>query len=136
MAVDLRTSDEPGVTQLVTGIVHDAQELIQQQLALFKHEVREDFRKTKEATLSLVIGGGIAAVGGILLCVMLAHLLNWAFPNHIALWGGYAIVGGALALIGGGLLLAGQRKFASFNPLPDETLEAMQENVKWITNQK
>ncbi|MBM4071294.1 MAG: phage holin family protein [Planctomycetes bacterium] len=123
------------MTELVSGIVGDVQDLIKQQLALFKRELQEDIRKTKEGMLSLVIGGAVLAVGGMLLCLMLVHLLHWAWPA-LPLWNCFAIVGGVFALVGGLLACAGYRQLKSNNPLPDETVAALKENVQWIANPK
>src|SRR5262249_36229415 len=101
MANDVHTSSEPRLTALVTGIIHDVQELLKQQLSLFREEVKNDVRKTKEAALSLSLGVGILAVGGLFFCLMLVHLLNWAAPTVLPLWLCYGIVGG-LFLVGGG----------------------------------
>src|SRR2546430_1801900 len=80
------------VTSLVTGIVSDAQELLKQQVALLKHDVRSDIRQAKEALTSLAIGGAIPALGAILLCFMLVHFMYWLVPA-VPLWGWFAIVG-------------------------------------------
>jgi hypothetical protein len=117
---------------LVRGIVNDAQDLIKQQLALFQAEIKEDLRKTKEATVSMAAGIGLAAVGAILLCVTLVHLLHWAFPETLPLWACYLIVGGTITALGGGLAYLGARRFASFNPLPDQSVQALKENIQWI----
>jgi len=72
----------PGsMAPLVTGIIDDLQELIKQNLALFKVEVREDFKKTKEAAASLGVGIGLAVVGALHLTLMLVYLLWWAFDS-------------------------------------------------------
>ena len=39
----------PSVTGLVSGILADAQELLKQQIALAKAEIRSDLQKTKQA---------------------------------------------------------------------------------------
>lgn len=135
MANDLHTEDRASVTQLVSGIISDAQELMKQQLALFRHEVQEDIRKTKEATIALMGGVAIAAVGAFLLCFMLVYLLEYLVPS-LPLWGCFGIVGGVLAVIGGAMLAAAVARFKSFNPLPDESAEALKENVRWVTNPK
>jgi len=135
MANDAHTGTEPSVTTLVTGIINDAQELIKQQMALVRTEIQEDFRKTKEGALSLALGLGIAALGGLLLCFMLVHLLYWAVPQ-VTLWGWFGIVGGVLAAAGAGLIYAGSKTFESFNPLPDQSARALKENVQWLTNRK
>lgn len=129
------TGPEPSMTNLVTGIIHDTQDLIKQQLALFKHEVKADLTKTKDAAISIGIGIGVILLGGIFLCLMVVELLVWAFPR-LPMWGSYAIVGGALVVIGVLLLYVGKAKMQSFNPLPDESVGALKENVQWIMKPK
>jgi hypothetical protein len=136
MAHDIRTGTEPSLTALVTGIINDVQELLKQQLSLFRQEVKDDVRKTKEAAISLSAGIGILVVGGIFIGLMLVYLLNWAFPAALPVWLCYGIIGGLMLLGGGALLYAGKRRLASFNPLPDQSVEALRENVQWIMNPK
>lgn len=130
------TEAQPSVTPLLTGIIDDLQELIKQNLTLFKVEVREDFRKTRDAATAMGSGLGLAAVGGLHLTLMLVFLLQWLFSPDLPLWACFGIVGGVFAGIGLALFLRGKRKIESFNPLPDETAEALKENVQWITNRK
>ena len=132
MATQVQSGSDVSVTSLVSGIVGDAQELIKQQMALFKAEVKEDMRKTSEATVSLVIGLTTTLVGSIVLCFAAGHLLSWAWPSvHIWVW--YAVVGGVVTAVGVGLAYAAYQKFRSFNPLPDETAQALKENLEWKT---
>ena len=122
-------------TQLVGGIITDAQELVKQQLALLRHEVKEDFRKAEEAGSFLVWGLGGALAGSIVLCLMLVHLLSWAVPE-LPGWVCYGIVGAPTAALGGALFFAGIHKFRSLNPLPDQSVQALKENYQWITQPK
>ena len=69
-------NSEPTLAQLVHGLVSDAKLLMRQELALAKHEIQGEVGKTKTALVSLGVGIGITAVGGLLLIVMLVHLLN------------------------------------------------------------
>jgi len=131
--VQTNTGATPRVAPLVSGIIDDLQDLIKQNLALFKVEVREDFKKTKEAVSAMGVGAGLAAVGGLHLTLMLVFLLEWLFRPHLPLWVCFGIVGGLGAGIGLALVLRGKRKLDSFNPLPDHTAEALKENVQWIT---
>jgi len=135
------TPGTPGsMAPLVTGIIDDLQELIKQNLALFKVEVREDFKKTKEAAASLGVGIGLAVVGALHLTLMLVFLLWWASSpdvrsvSGLPLWVCFAIVGGLFAGVGTALFFKGKKKLDSFNPLPDETADALKENVQWIKN--
>lgn len=135
------TTGTPGnMAPLVTGIIDDLQELIKQNLALFKVEVREDFKKTKEAAAALGVGVGLAIVGALHLTLMLVFLLWWAFSSEVRsvsglpLWVCFAIVGGVFLGVGAALTFKGKKKLDSFNPLPDQTAEALKENVQWIKN--
>ena len=133
MTNDLETGPEATATQLVKGIVADAQQLIQQQFAMFRQEVRDDLRKSKEAALALGVGAGITLAGGVLLLLMVPLLLHWAVPG-LPLWACCGIVGGALAVLGGTLVHASAKKFDSFHPLSDQSVEAMKGNLQWTTN--
>jgi hypothetical protein len=135
MITDVKSENDASVTTLVSGIISDAQDLLKQQVELFKGEVREDLRKTREAGTVLGLGLVVCLVGAILLGLMLVHLLAWADPA-ITMWGCYAICGGAILAIGIGLCFAGVAKFNSFNPLPDKSAQALKENVQWITKPK
>jgi len=142
MATDLRSPPEPSVTSVVKGIVDDFQTLMQQQVALFRAEVMNDWRKTKEAAWPTVVGAGIMAISGIMLSLMLVHLVHWGTspagsdPASIPLWGCYGLVGALFAVCGAGLIYFGITRFQSFNPLPEESAQALKENVQWLTNKR
>jgi len=132
MPSQLEHDTQPGLTTLVSGIVQDAQDLMRQQLTLFQVEVKNDLRRTVTASLSLVAGGAIGLLAGIILMHALALALPRVWPD-LPLWGGYAMVGGVLALAGGVFIGLGIAKFKSFNPLPDQTVEGLKENLQWQT---
>src|SRR5262249_26954732 len=113
----MRTSPyhaEPSLTQLLTGIIDDAKKLVRQELALATLEIREGLRKTKTVMLSLSIGIGTAAIGGLPLCAC------------------YGIVGGMLAIVEGVLLFIGKSIIARVDVAPRQTMATMKENVRWI----
>jgi hypothetical protein len=138
MSQDLGTrTDSSGtsMTSLLSGILSDIQELLKQQLALFRREVRDDIGRVKDASMAIAGGITLCLLAGIMLCFMLANLLV-ELVDGLPLWGSYAIVGAVLALIGGALVAFGSAKFRSFNPLPDESAQQLQENVRWIAKPK
>ncbi len=122
------------VTGLVSGIIQDAQELFKQQVALAKAEIKADLRRTVQATLSLAVGAGAGVIAVFLLSNMLVYVLHEV--AGLAVWASYGIVGAAFAVLAAILIIAGVRRFQSFNPLPDQTVEAFKENVRWMTNPK
>jgi Putative Actinobacterial Holin-X, holin superfamily III len=121
---------EASLAQLVGELADDAKQLLRQELALAKHEIHEEVYKTKIALMSLGVGIGIAAIGGLLLIIMLVHLLNTLAA--LPLWTCYGIVGGICAIVGIVLLFRGQRKIAQIEVIPGKTVETMKENIRWI----
>ncbi len=135
VANELQALPDRSVTTLVSGIIADAQQLIQQQLAMFRQEVRDDLLKGKDAALSLAVGVGLTLGGGFLLLLMLPLLLHETVPE-LPLWACFGILGGVVAGLGGTLVYAAVRKFESFNPLSDKSVEAFKETIKWTANPK
>jgi hypothetical protein len=133
MATDLHHSTEPSTTSLVTGIIDDAQELLKQQLALFKAELKQDVNRAKEAT-PIIMGGYLLCLTGILLLgFMLVQLLRWIFPTAPD-WVWFGTVGVLFAGVGGAMIVL-QLKQMKPNPLP-ETTKALKENIEWKTNRQ
>jgi hypothetical protein len=128
------TAEGQSMTGLVSGIVTDAQELVKQQLALVRAEIKADLQRTARASALLTAGAVVAVPALFLLCEMLVYMLHeLAGFSH---WASDGIVGGAFALIAAALVLVGVQRFRSFNPLPDQSAEAIKENVRWMTNPK
>jgi len=128
---------------LVKGIVSDVGDHISKQFQFANAELKQDMRRTGEATLSLAIGAGVAFVGLLSLTWMVVHLLHWlttpraaADPAGLPLWACFGLVGLAFLTPGAILLLKGKKKLDSFNPLPDETVKSIKENIEWTTNSK
>jgi hypothetical protein len=140
MANDVQTAPQAGLTELMRGIVNDIGDLIQQQFRFARTEVKSDLRKAKAAIALLASGAAVAAVGGILLSLMIVHLIHWlsvppdvvADPARIPLWGCYGLTALLFLVVGGGLVWGGLKRFEANNPLPDQTLRSVEENVSWI----
>lgn len=132
MATNLQTGPEPSVAALASGIVHDFQELVKQQMELFRHEVKAEVSKAREATVSLVVGTGLLGLGCLLVSLGLAHLLSWLAPS-LPLWGSLLIVGGLLGAPGAALSYFACQQFRASHVLPEESAEALKENLEWTT---
>jgi hypothetical protein len=135
MATDLREGSEPSLSGLATGILNDVQNLFKQQVAMLREEIKDDFQKAVRAASVIAAGVAMSLLGGIFLCLTLVYFLAWAFPA-LSLWGCFAIVGGSLAFVGVSLFYLGKNKLSSFSPLPDQSVEALKENMRWIRNPK
>jgi Na+/melibiose symporter-like transporter len=121
---------EPSVATLLSGIVVDAQELVRQEIALARQEIREELTTAKDAGIKLAVAGGVLAVGGLFLLVTLAlglaDLFNWS-P-----WAGFGLVGVVLAIAGYIMLTAAQKRIKEVKPVPEKTIETLKENAEWI----
>jgi uncharacterized membrane protein YqjE len=128
------TGAEPTTTSLLSGIVTDAQELIKQQLQLFKHELREDVKRAQAGLPALGVGACIALAAVFLLGVAIAQLLNWAI-TPLPLWVSYLIVTVVFAVVGCILLYFAKKNLESL-PMSREAMQATEENVEWLTKPK
>ena len=123
---------EISVTELVSGLVSDAQQLVRKEIDLAKHEVSAEIGKVRQGAVALGIGAGMALIGAFLLAQMLVYLLN---VLGISLWVSYLIVGGLFATIGGILLMQGVNRMKQVDPVPHETIESVRKDVEWIKEQ-
>jgi uncharacterized membrane protein YqjE len=128
------TGSDASMTGLLSGIVNDAQELIKQQLDLFKHELKDDMKRAQEALPSLGLGVVVAMAAVFLLGMTIANLLSWAIPP-LPLWVAYAITTVVFGVVGGVLLYFAKKNLESL-PMSRQAADATKENVEWLTKPK
>lgn len=122
---------QPTVSGLVSGILDDAQTLVKQQVEMLKAEVREDFRRSKRAAEFGAVGIVCTTVGALGLVTALVYLLHEQYQFTMA--SSWLIVGGAFTVAGVALGAISYFLLERFNPLPDKTFSALQENLSWKT---
>lgn len=130
-----QSNSSPSVTQIVSGIVGDVQDLGAQHLALFRSEIQHDIRHLTDAAVSLMIGVTIAQIGGLALGLMFVHLLAQFAPN-LPLWSCYGIVGATIASLGAIGVWFGIKKLQKIESHSREATRVVQEDVEWLTNPK
>jgi uncharacterized membrane protein len=133
MATQSSPGPDASLASLVGGIINDAKDLLLHEFTMAKLEMKDELNKTKTAAVSLAIGAGISAVGGLLLILMLVHLLAALTP--IPLWGSYGIVGAVLLLVGVILLISGKRTAEQVDVVPPRTVATLKENAQWLKEQ-
>jgi hypothetical protein len=124
---------EPSLVALVGGIMNDAKDLLVQEVALIKLEVRDELRKAKSAAITLGIGIGVVTVGEMLLMLMLVQVLEVC--TEIPLWECYGLVGSGLVVLGTVLLAVGKTKAEKVDVVPQQTVETLKEDAQWLTEQ-
>ena len=120
------------MTELLSGILTDAQTLIRQQVGLIRAEFVEDLRRTKQIAKCFAIGALFLLVGIVMLLVAGVHLVQYltGWPE----WAAWASVGVTTIILGIVAIVVGSRILAKHNPLPDKSFHALQENVSCLTN--
>ncbi|MDB5310861.1 MAG: hypothetical protein JWO38_5063 [Gemmataceae bacterium] len=119
------------ITELVSGIIHDAQKLARQQIEMLKSEFKEDLHRTKRATEFGGLGVVLLTIGGLTLVAFLVELLHE--QAGFKMWSSCLIIGAILFAAGVALAMTARNLFESFSPLPDKTFNALQENLTWKT---
>lgn len=124
---------ESDVGTLVKGAFEDVERLATQHIKLFKKELSDDMTKAAEGLVALLIGLNVLFVGAVLLAFAAAHgLMKAGLPD----WAGYLIMG-ILVCIGGGVsLFLALNRFKAATPVAEKTVEALEEDAKWLKNPK
>jgi hypothetical protein len=99
---------KPSIVELVRGIISDARELVFAQYEYRKYQTLQQAAKAKSLAIWLGSGVVLAALGGLLIILMVVHLLDAL--TEIPLWGCYGIVGVVLLAIGGILFYSAKRR--------------------------
>jgi len=119
------------LTDLASGIMADFQQLLKQQMSLFRAEFSQDLRRTRQVAQCFGVGIFLLAFSGVMLIIagvhLLGHLTGWP------MWACWATVGGVALLCGAIALAVGARILSSYNPLPDKSFHALQENMSCLT---
>jgi protein-S-isoprenylcysteine O-methyltransferase Ste14 len=125
--------NEPSIGSLMAGIVADFEKLMGQQLALLKREVQEDVRQAVAALAMVAFGAAVVLIAAIALTFGAVYAVHHAFSPPWSLESSFTLVGACLAVVGGLMLWGGVQLFSSINPVPERSIEALQENVQCLT---
>lgn len=134
MSTDIEDQPEQTAASLVSGILSDLHQLVEQQFQLTRREIEDELRQRVAAAKILGLGIGISFLGAIVLCLTLAHLLHWSVsppgtdPARLPLWACHALVTAGLVVIGGILAQAGQARFKSVQPCRNPATKILQRN--------
>ena len=108
MPGDAQRVPKPTLLSLVRGIVDDAKQLVLGQYELRKYQTLRQIAKAKLVAIWTGIGITFAAIGTVLITLMVVYLLHEVLD--LPLWGSYGIVGVVLIAIGGGFLYAAKNR--------------------------
>jgi uncharacterized membrane protein YqjE len=119
---------EPSLGPLVSQLAQHSSDLIRQEIALAKAEVRQSLRQTASGAVRLGMATALLSVGGLVLTTFLVLLLGDLLDNY---WVAALIVGVVFTIIGALLALGGIRRLKEVQMAPQETLETLKEDRDW-----
>jgi hypothetical protein len=118
------------IGSLVRGVLADLRQLMRDEVALARVEIREQASRARLAAVSLGTAAAALLIGAIFLLIAIAigiaDVFDWP------LWAGYFVVA-LLLMIGGAIAMAsGRKKLRELQPVPEQTVETLKENSEWI----
>ena len=125
-------SMDESVGQLVSQLTTDLGQLTRQELALAKAEIQVEAKKAgKGASL---LGG--AAFAGWMVALFVSLTVMWALDEVMDLVWAALIVAAVWAIVAAVLASAGRKELREVNPKPDQTVESLKEDAKWLKTRK
>jgi len=109
--------------------------LFRQHVEMLRAEVKQDLNRSKQAALLLGAGALVSFLGALLLLISVVYGVQALWPN-LPHWACWAIVGAAVLIPGLVVLAAGQRILEMLNPLPEKSMQSLEEDFTWMTKSK
>jgi hypothetical protein len=125
-------SDEPQLRDLVKQLAGEGTDLVRNEIALAKLEMREMAREVALDSAKLAAALGLALVGALALIAAAIIGLGNLLDGRYAL---SALIVGIVMLAIGGIFASAGMKGLKNVPQPDETKRSLQRNKQWATQE-
>lgn len=126
------TADDRSLTELLSDLGRGASTLMRQEMELAKLETKEQLRLTGKAGAMF----GAAAITGFLALLLMSFAAAWGLaavlPDGVA----FLIVGLVYAVVAAVLLTQAKKRAAEIQPVPEQTVETLKEDVQWARAQR
>ena len=122
-------SMDESVGQLVSKLTTDLGQLTRQELALAKAELQAEAKKAGKG--AGMLGG--ATLAGWMVALFLSFTVMWALDEAMDLIWAALIVAALWAVVAAVLATKGRKELQDVNPKPDQTVESLKEDAKWLT---
>ena len=116
------------VGELFSQLASDSGQLIRDEVALARQEIRDKLNSIKPALIVLAVAGLLAHAAILVLCATVCAALAPA----LGLWQAILIVAIALFIISGICFLVGARKLKRMSLKPEQTVQTLEENKRWL----
>ncbi|GAA1630993.1 hypothetical protein GCM10009744_18930 [Kribbella alba] len=127
-----RLSMDESLGEIVSHLTTDLGTLTRQELALAKAELRAEAKKAGKG--AGMLGG--AAFAGWMVALFLSLTVMWALDEAMDLIWAALIVAVIWAIVAAVLAMVGRKELQQVSPKPDQTVESLKEDAKWLKTQK
>lgn len=115
---------------LLSQLTSDLSRLVRQELELAKAEVRQE--ATTAAKAGAMLGAG--AVAAYLALLLVSFAAAWGLAEIMAPGFAFLIVGVVHAAVAAVLVMAGRKRLADVDPVPQQTVDTVKEDAQWAKN--
>jgi uncharacterized membrane protein YqjE len=127
--------DQPEVSigELVGRLTDDFGAIVQSHIKLAKEEMTAEVKKAGRG-VGMV---GVGALAGWIAALLLSFALAWGLADLFEEpWLAFVVVGLLWTVTAAWLLSTGRRQLQEVEPKPEQTIEELKEDQRWLTEQK
>ena len=121
----MRTEDR-SLSELVSEVTGEIATLFRKEVELARVETSEQVSRAAKAGGML----GAAAVIGFLDLILFSFAAAWALSEVVPEGVAFLIVAVVFAIVAGALAMAGKKRIANINPVPNQTVQTVKEDVQ------
>lgn len=123
--------DQRSLGELFSELANDTSTLVRQEIQLAKTEMTQKASSAGRDAGMIGAGGALAYAG--LLAIIAAIIIG--LGQLIPMWLSALIVGVVILIIAYVLIRRGQNGLKNLNPLPEQTIETLNEDKEWAKEQ-
>ena len=116
------------VTDVLQDILRNVQDMLRSEVRLAKAEIRQEATQAATATLWMSIG----VVGLLSAWMFFLWTAVYLLATVLPMWAATLAIAVAMVGAGGVVITTGLRRFARIKPMPERTIESLQENLEWM----
>ena len=124
--IDVR-DDADSLGTLFSRLTADLSKLVRDEVELAKVELNQTMQGVRTAGMSI----GAAGLLGLMSFLLLSFAAAWGLATVVPEGVAFLIVGGVYGAIAVALAAIGRQRLKAVNPVPEQTVETLKEDVAW-----
>jgi hypothetical protein len=122
---------EESLGDLFSRLTEDLSKLVRDEVELAKVELSETLATARTAGISF----GAAGVLGLMAFLMVSFAAAWGLAEVVPAGVAFLVVGAVYGLVALALMALGRQRLKALNPVPEETVDTLKEDVAWAKQQ-